>query len=84
MGGHSIGRSKQEMCAYVCSIPNSFQDRATSLHSSLNLVPNIVLSHHIAPLPQACELVHMPFPRYLPSSQQHTHAHAERKSSVNY
>jgi hypothetical protein len=48
MEGHSIGHSKQEMYVHTCPIPNGFQDRAISLHSSLNLVPNIVLSHHIA------------------------------------
>jgi hypothetical protein len=82
MGGHSIGRSKQEIYVYMCPIPNGFQDRAISLHSSLNLVPNIALSHHIAPLPQACELVHMPFLRYLPSSQQHTHTRARRERAL--
>jgi hypothetical protein len=28
---------------YMCPIPNTFRDRAISLHSSLDLVPNIVL-----------------------------------------
>jgi hypothetical protein len=31
---------------YMCPIQNSFQDRAISLHSSSDLVPNNVLPSH--------------------------------------
>jgi hypothetical protein len=33
-GGHSIGHSKQKVCMCMCSIPNSFRDRAISLYTS--------------------------------------------------
>ena len=43
---------------YLCSILNGFQDRAISLHRSLDLAPNIVLpSCCTAPLYEACESV---------------------------
>jgi hypothetical protein len=34
LGGHSIGRSKQKLYTYMCTIPNSFRDRVISLYSS--------------------------------------------------
>jgi hypothetical protein len=34
LGDHSIGHSKQNVCIYMCPIPNVPRDRAVSLHSS--------------------------------------------------
>jgi hypothetical protein len=35
LGGHSIGRSEQKVCVYMCPIPNGFRDTAISLYSSI-------------------------------------------------
>jgi hypothetical protein len=43
---------------YMCPIQNGLRDRAISLYSSLDLVPNIVLpSHRTATLSEVRELV---------------------------
>jgi hypothetical protein len=56
LGGHSVGHSEQKLYICMCLIPNGFRNRAISLHSSLDLAPNIVLpSLRTAPLSEACE-----------------------------
>jgi hypothetical protein len=46
------------LCMYTYPILNSFEDRAISPHSSLDLAPNTVLpSRHTVPLPEAYKSV---------------------------
>jgi hypothetical protein len=35
LGGHGFGHSAKKKYMYMCPIPNGFQDRAISLHSSI-------------------------------------------------